>query len=181
MGKFGHLAAVMVVALGWVGSASARQEHGEETAREGVATCGLANHLRQGGAELHFTSYALRNVSSTTSITIERVQVFEGSGASIFDSQVHGFPAFSNNRLGPSDQVLDPKQTAELDTVNFLPFTADIQRPLQVEFTWSASEAVLALGVSAVRLVRDRNVANGQQLGERARTGVECRNISLRR
>jgi hypothetical protein len=179
MSKLSYLVAVTAVSLACAGTSFARQDDGEETAREGVAACGLANHLRQGGTEIHFTSYALRNLGSTP-ITIDRLEVFAGTGAVVFDSQVDGFPVFTNDRLGPADQVLDPKQTAELDTDSFLPFIAEALRPLTVVFSWSASERVLTLSVSAIRLVRQRDPATGQQLAERARTGVACRNISLR-
>lgn len=180
MSKLGCAVSIAAVSLAVAGTSYARQDDGEQTAREGVVACGGTNFLRRGDTEIHFTNYNLRNLNATTPIRIERVVVYLATGAVLFDSDVHGFPAFESNRLGPDDQLLDPRQTAQLGTDVLLPFLAEDQRPLQVEFTWSAPERVLTLGVSATRVVRGRNAATGQQLDERSRDAAGCRNVSLR-
>jgi len=181
MNKLGCIVAGVALSLASTGSLLAGETEGETTAREGVVICGGTNFLRLGGTEIHFTNYNLRNLSSTIPIRIDRVVVFAATGAVLFDSEVNGFPAFESDRIGPSDQVLDPKQNAQLGTDTFLPFLAEELRPLQVEFSWSASERVLTLNVSRDRVVRQRDPLTGQQLQERARDGGACRNVSLRR
>ena len=159
----------------------AAQIDGDERARSGTVRCGGSHHLRQNGAELHFTSYNFRNFNADTPITIERLTFFDATGAVLFDSNVSGFPTFDNSVLGPSDNVLDPNQTAQLDTTDVLRdnFLLQERRPIQVEIVWSAPARVLTLGASATRLVRERNPANGNQGAERSRDANACRTIRI--
>ncbi len=150
-------------------------------ARQGVVRCGGNNFLRLGGTEIQFTSYSVRNLSSTTPITVARLTFFDATGSVLFDSGTSGFPPFVNGILGPSDTVLDPNQTAQLDTVGLLPFLPDTQRPIQLEITWSAPERVLTLQVSGARIARQRDPATGALLAERSRGPSECRTIDLHR
>ena len=159
------------------GGPQAAEIDGDLKARAGTVRCGGSNHLRQGGTELHFTSYNLRNFG-TAPITVERLTFFDANGMVLFDSNVSGFPPFSNGVLGPSDNVLDPNQTAQLDSNDVLPFLPESQRPLQLEVVWSAPTRVLTLGVVGVRLVRQRDPVSGAQLQERSRDAGPCRTVS---
>lgn len=106
--------------------------------------------------------------------------VHAADGEVLYDSEVNGFPLFESARLGPDDQLLDPKQTAQLGTDTFLPFLAEEKRPLQTEFTWSAPERVLTLQVSTNRVSRQFALPNNMG-PERSRESGSCRNVSLRR
>jgi hypothetical protein len=165
--------------LGVAGASHAANIDEDVKARQGVVRCAGSNFQRLGGAEVHFSSYALRNLSSTTPITIERLTFFDATGSVLFDSGVSGIPAFANGVLGAGDAVLDPNQTAQLDTVGLLPTLATSQRPIQLEVAWSAPERVLTLQASEARIVRERDVATGTQLTERSRSTSSCRTISL--
>lgn len=171
--------AVVVMSLGVAGTSHAANIDEDTKARQGVVRCGGNNLLRLSGAEVHFSSYTLRNLNSTTPITVERLTFFDATGNVLFDSGVSGIPAFANGVLGAGDAVLDPNQAAQLDTVNLLPFLAMSQRPIQLEVTWSAPERVFTLQVSEVRIVRERDVSTGAQLAERSRSVSGCRTISL--
>lgn len=170
----------LFLSLGLAGISHAANVDDDTKARQGVVRCGGNNLLRLSGTEIHFTSYTLRNLSSTTPITVERLTFFDATGSVLFDSGASGFPAFENGVLGPSDTVLDPNQTAQMDTIGLLPFLPDTQRPIQLEITWSAPERVLTLQASGVRIVRQRDPLTGAQLAERSRDASSCRTIDLR-
>jgi hypothetical protein len=170
----------MFLSLGLSGISNAANVDDDTMARQGVVRCGGNSLLRLSGTEIHFTSYTVRNVSSKTPITVERLTFFDATGSVLFDSGMSGFPLFANGILGPSDTVLDPNQTAQLDTIGLLPFLPVTQRPIQLEITWSAPERVLTLQVSAVRIVRQQDPMLGQ-LAERSRSSSGCRTIDLRR
>lgn len=148
--------------------------------RQGTVSCGGSNFLRLAGTEIQFTSYNLRNLSSTTPITIERLVFFDATGSVLFDSAVSGLPLFDNGILGPSDNVLEPNQTAHLDTIGVVPFLPDTLRPIQLQISWTAPERVLTLDVAAVRIGRERDPITFQQGPERSRHLGHCRTISLR-
>jgi hypothetical protein len=140
-----------------------------------------------GDGEVHFTAYSLRNISSTTPITVERVRIFDATGSVLVDSTITGLPPFQEGvylgpttNLGVANNVLGPNQTTGLNSDQVLPFLPAAQRSLQVEFVWSASARVLVPEVAGVRIVRERNSATGAQLAERARFGINCRAFALR-
>lgn len=180
MRKQGCMAALAAIALAWTSASMGHEAEGEQTARSGVVSCGGTNFLRQGNTEIHFTNYNLRNLSESVPIRIDRIVVYAATGAVLFDSDVNGFPLFESARLGPDDQVLEPKQTAQLGTDTFLPFLAEELRPLQTEITWSAAEKVLTLQVSTNRVARGFTPPSNMGQ-ERSREGGGCRNVRLRR
>jgi hypothetical protein len=180
MGKKAQVVfAGLVASLISAGSLHAGESDHDTKARQGTVRCGGNNFLRQGGTEVHFTSYNLRNYGSAP-ITIERMTFFDATGAVLFDTNTSGFPVFSNGVLGPADQVLEPNQTAGLDSADLLPFLPQTQRPIQLEITWSAPERVLILDVALVRIARQRDPVTGQQLQERSRHLRDCRTIGLK-
>jgi hypothetical protein len=161
------------------GAAHAAEIDGDAQARKGTVRCAGSNSLRLSGTEIQYASYNLRNLNAETPITIDRLTVFAANGQVLFDSEVSGLPQFPNLVLGPTDNVLDANQTANIDTTDFLPFLPDNLRPLQVEFVWSAPKQVLTLEVSFIRVARQRDPATGQQLAERSRSNGSCRTIRL--
>jgi len=170
----------LFLSIGLAGTSHAANIDDDTKARQGVIRCGGNNFLRLGGTEIQFTAYVIRNLSSTTPITVERLTFFDATGAVLFDSDTSGFPTFDSALLGPSDNVLDPNQTAQLNSYDVLPFLPENQRPIQLEIVWSAPERVLTLEAIGVRVSRQRDPTTGAQLAERGRDGNKCRSVDLR-
>lgn len=179
--KTSAILAGLLLSLGLAGTSHATNIDDDAKARQGVVRCGGNNFLRLNGTEIQFTAYNLRNMSSTTPITIERLTFFDATGSVLFDSGTSGFPTFENAILGPSDNVLEPNQTAQLNSDDVVPFLPENRRPIQLEIAWSAPERVLTLEVIGVRISRQRDPATGAQLVERGRDGNSCRTIDIRR
>ena len=172
---------VAILSLLLSGTVMAGPSDGEAVARQGVVRCGGNHFLRLSGTEAHTTFYVLRNYNSTRSITIDRMIAFEADGSVLFDSDVSGLPATTNDILGPADNLLQPNQTAQFDSGNIVPsFLAQTDRPIQLEIQWSATGKVLILDVSLVRLGRQRDPSTGSIGVERSRFLRECTSISLR-
>ncbi|MBI2990796.1 MAG: hypothetical protein HYY47_01460 [Deltaproteobacteria bacterium] len=170
-----------ILSLPLSGPVMAGPSEGETVARQGVIRCGGNHFLRLSGAEAHTTFYVLRNYNSADSISIDRMIAFEADGSVLFDSNVSGLPPTTNGILGPTDNVLQPNQTAQFDSSAIVPsFLAQTDRPIQLEIRWSAADKVLILDVSLVRLGRQRDAATGAIQVERSRMLRECTSISLR-
>jgi hypothetical protein len=178
-GKARIIFGVLTLCLLWSSLPRAAELDGDAKARKGTVRCAGSNSVRLAGTEIQFASYNLRNYNSAIPITIERLTVYAATGQVLFDSDSSGLPQFPNGALGPADNVLDPNQTANIDTTDFLPFLADNLRPIQVEFIWSAPERALLLDASFIRVARQRDPATGQQLQERSRSNGTCRTISV--
>lgn len=146
----------------------------------GVLRCGGNHFIRVGGSELQFTSYNLRNQNSTVTITIDAMRAFNASGAVIFDSAVTGLPSAANGILGPGDNTLEPNQTAQILSYDFLPFLAQNDRPIQVEIEWSAPVRGIPLAAASTRISRSRDAVTGQQREERGRDTSACTAIKTR-
>jgi len=170
----------LFLSIGLAGTSHAANIDDDTKARQGVIRCGGNNFLRLGGTEIQFTAYVIRNLSSTTPITVERLTFFDATGAVLFDSDTSGFPTFDSALLGPSDNVLDPNQTAQLNSYDVLPFLPENQRPIQLEIVWSAPERVLTLEAIGVRVSRQRDPTTGAQLAERGRDGNKCPSVDVR-
>jgi hypothetical protein len=171
----------LFLSLGLAGTSRAADIDDDTKARQGVVRCGGNNFLRLNGTEIQFTAYVFRNMSSTTPITVERLTFFDAAGSVLFDSDTSGFPTFDDAILGPSDNVLEPNQTAQLNSFDVLPFLPQNLRPIQLEIVWSAPERVLTLEAIGVRISRQRDPVTGAQLAERGRDGNRCRTVDLRR
>ena len=180
-GKAPVVLAGLLLSFDLAGISHAANLDGDAMARQGVLRCGGNNFLRLGGAEIQWTAYVIRNVSSATPITVERLTFFDATGSVLFDSSVAGFPAFAGGVLGPADNVLDPNQSAQLFSYEILPFLPEPQRPIQLEIVWSAPERVLTLQATTVRISRQRDPATGAELAERGRDGSSCRTVDVRR
>jgi hypothetical protein len=178
-GKARFILAGLALSLASIGAPRAAEVDGDLKARSGVMRCGGSNHLRVGGTELHATFWDFRNVNAAVPITVERLTIYDATGAVLFDSNASGFPPFGNGVLGPADNLLDPNQTAELDSTQVLPFLPQSQRPVQLEVTWSAAQRVLVLDGAVVRVARDRDPVTGAVGAERSRHSGGCRTISV--
>jgi hypothetical protein len=171
----------LLLSIGMAGVSQAADIPVGPFARGGVFRCGGANYLRLGGTEIQFTAYALRNFSSTTPVTVDRVTIYDSLGSVLIDSSITGLPPFPNGVvLGPNNNVLGPNQYTELDTDVVLPFLPPAQRVIQLELVWSAPSLVLVPDMHAVRISRERNPTTGAHLADRARFDATCRSISLR-
>jgi hypothetical protein len=177
--KARFILAGLTLSLAAIGTPQAAEVDGDLKARSGIVRCGGSNHLRLSGTEVQPTFYDMRNFNSTIPITVERLTFYDANGMVLFDSNSSGFPPFGNGVLGPADNVLDPNQTAELDSTQVLPFLPQNQRPVQLEITWSAPQRALTLDVAVVRVARQRDAATGAVGEERSRNAGGCRTISV--
>ena len=174
-----------LLSLGMAGACYADSSGSGALTRGGVLRCGGTNSLRLSGTEIQFTAWDLRNLSSASSVTVERVKVFDAYGNVLFDSSSSGLPPFlagvylgPATNMAPANNVLGPNQTTGLSSYDVVGFLTPAQRPIQVEFAWSAPIAVPPLDVRAIRLSRERNPATGEQLADRARSDFSC--VSIR-
>lgn len=172
----------IALSLGLAGASPAANADDGSITRGGVLRCGGTNNSRLNGSEMQFTGWDLRNLSSTTSITVERVTIFAATGAVLFDSRVLGqLPAFTAGvPLGPNNNVLGPNQTTGLSSLDVLWDLPAELRPIQVEFVWSAPARVPPLDVRTIRISRERiaGATGGFTLGaDRARGDFSCISI----
>jgi hypothetical protein len=159
-------------------TAHADRGEGAATARQGTIRCGGNNFLRLGGAEIQFASWVFRNFDSSQDITINRMRIFDATGAVLLDSAASTLPLSDEGNIGPGNNVLGPNQTTQFDSNTLIPFLAQTNRPVQLELQWSAAKAALTLDGITVRVSRQRDPSTGAQLAERGRHAVECRTIS---
>ena len=148
--------------------------------KHGVVRCGGNNFLRLAGAEIQRTNYTFRNYNASVPITIVRMRFFDATGAILFDSQASGFPNSGNGVIGPGDPTLQPNQTAQFSSNDFLPYLTLTQQPLQLEIEWTAPSKVLALDVSLARTNNARDPKTGQIGEERSSHLRECTTIDLK-
>ena len=174
-----HVLLTTILSLTFAGAAYADRGEGETKARQGVVRCGGNNFLRLSGTEIHFISYTMRNFDSEQPIIIERMRFFDATGAVLFDTFGGSLPPADNGVLGPTNNALNPNQTAQYSTDAILPFLDQAHRPIQLEIEWSADRRALTLDVLASRIVRQRDAATGAVQAERSRSATECRSIRL--
>lgn len=174
--KASVLFAGIALALGTAGVSFAVSAADGERTKGGVLRCGGTSSLRLGGTEAQFAAWDLRNLSSTTPITVERVTFFAATGAVLFDSRVSGLPPFNAGvPLGPANNILGPNQTTGLTSFDVVGFITDATLlPLQVEFVWSSTARVPPLDVRTIRLSRERNPSTGALGEDRARGDFNC-------
>jgi len=177
----------IALSLGLAGVPTANADDGDKRLG-GVLRCGGISFLRQGGGEAQFTNWDLRNLSSTTSITVERVTFFAATGAVLFDSGVSGLPAFlAGVYLGPTNtnviapvlanNVLGPNQTTGLTSFHVPGVGFVVDQPMQVEFVWSAPARVPPLDIRTIRIARERNTLTTALGADRSRGDFSCISI----
>ena len=164
------------LAVGMAGVSFAVSADDGEKKLGGVLRCGGTSSLRLSGTEAQFAAWDLRNLSSTTPITVERVTFFAATGVVLFDSKLSGLPPFNAGvPLGPANNILGPNQTTGLTSFDVVGFITDpTLLPLQVEFVWSATARVPPLDVRTIRLSRERNPTSGALGADRARGDFNC-------
>lgn len=173
------LCLVLATAGAMAGSSRDRDDrHGHDSrVQRGTIRCGGNHFVRLNGTagqELHYVNYVFRNRSSKGNISVDRLVFFDATGNLLYDSQISGFPAFSNFVLGPGDQVLKPNQTGQLDVATFLPYLAPSQRPMQLEVTWSSRDRALPLSVDLIRLVNLMDPNTQAKGAETTRDSQDC-------
>lgn len=141
--------------------------------RGGTLVCGGNHFSRLSGSEQHRTSYVFRNFGASSAIVIDRVQLFDANGISLFD-----FPDVDTALPTSVKTELGPHETTQLNSSDIL--YADlgpVQRPIQtvVEWSYGSGQKGPALTGSAVRTIR---ADTGQ---ERSRASSECKLIHYRR
>lgn len=131
--------------------------HGHDSrVQRGTIRCGGNHFVRDNGMtglELHYVNYVFRNRSAKGSISVDRMVFFDATGEKVWDTQISGFPVFSNSVPAHGVQVIKPNQTGQLDVSGFLPYLASWQRPMQLEVSWSSRDGALPLSVDLIRLV----------------------------
>lgn len=158
------------------------RDHGGRVER-GTIRCGGNYFARLVGTpdqELHYVNYIFRNRGSKGSISVDRVVFYDATGTMIYDSRISGFPAFSNQVLGPGDQVLKPNQTGQLDVSTFFSrFLETWQRPMQLEVTWSSRDGAVPLSLDLIRLVQRVNPVSGARGSEVTRDSQDCDSFDI--
>jgi hypothetical protein len=148
-----------------------------EKVRQGFVRCGANNFLRANSTEVHTIAITLRNFDATQPITISRLRILNSTGVVLFDSTASGLPPFDNGLLGPATNVLSPNNSSTVLMDSFVPYQAQVDRPLQMFVNWSSANPALPLGVGATRLVRERDLSTGAHLAERSRNSSGCQSI----
>lgn len=148
----------------------------------GTVACG-GNYLnRLGGTEAHRSTYVIRNLNPSEDVTIERIRFFKADGTLAYDTDASGFPTAVNFVLSAGDQVLNPLQSAQYSLDGWLGATlATEERPGTTLIDWSAASRATPPAVTYVRLIRERNPANGSLRAERSRAHVTCRDLDVDR
>jgi len=165
--------------LGSIGALAHGGGHDHHSKVErGTIRCGgnyFARLIGTPDQELHFVNYVFRNRSSKGSISVDRLVFYDATGTMIYDSRISGFPVFSNQALGPADQVLKPNQTGQLDVSTFFSRFLDTwQRPMQLEVSWSSRDGAVPLSMDLIRLVQRVNPSTGARGSELTRDSQDC-------
>lgn len=177
-------AALMVVN----GNAIAGHADGGKKAYRGTVVCGGNHFIRNGGKEMQWANYVLRNYNKNSPIQIDRIRAYSAQGVLMKDYVGTNMPAARNGVIGSGDNVIDPFQTAHVRTLDILgnQGLSLADRPIQVRINWSAAQPVKLLESSLVRIARERIVQTDPNTGaqtikygaERGRHLYECRTIS---
>jgi hypothetical protein len=169
---------LVLASAGAMAGGSHGHGHGHDSrVQKGTIRCGGNHFVRLNGTagqELHYVNYVFRNRSSKGNISVDRLVFFDATGNLLYDSQISGFPAFSNQVLGPGDQLLKPNQTGQLDVATFLPYLAPWQRPMQLEVRWSSRDRALPLSVDLIRLVNLMDPNTQAKGAETTRDSQDC-------
>ncbi len=114
----------------------------DERAVSGTMACGGNHFNRLGGTETHNTRYILRNYGDTP-VRIEQLTVYAADGSVLFSGDGTSLPPFVNGVLGPGDNVLNPNETANLRTEDFLNPLPSNLRPISMKIEWAADSRTL--------------------------------------
>jgi hypothetical protein len=159
----------------------------DDSARSGRLGCGGTFT-----AQSQLSIWDIRNFSDTLPISINRMRIYDATGAMIFDSATSGLPVSLNGVLGSGDNQLEPNQTVTYNTDSMQQqgiLVPGIPVPLQLLIDWSATERVAHLAGSLTRISHSLNSVfnpatgttsqvRGQELG---RAIIGCRNLPVSR
>lgn len=126
------------------------------------------------------TSWTFHNYNESSVITVERMRFYSAHGALLYDSALNALPQASNNVLGPSDNTLEPHQSANFNTDILLadgilaPIPAN-ERPIMLLLDTRRPARASSLAGTVTRITRD--TGSGMETG---RTAFECRVMNLK-
>lgn len=140
----------------------------EDRVKSGKISCGVAPVMRGGGIELHDDTIGLRNINDEETVTIERLQAWDGNGNMLWDSTTDGFPA------NPGfNSVIVPHASSRFlasDVLGILPVNSHLG---QVAIEYSLDKKGFRLGAVASHSVRDIG-PTGMELSRQVR---RCRDL----
>lgn len=172
---------VIIAGATYQGTANAAAADRAKKGIEGTVTCGGAYYIRNGGTEIQRSTYVLRNVADEGVISINRVRVFNATGAVLFDSDLSGIPASYNGVITASDNGLDPRQTANIRIADLITTQDKFDRPVQTVFNWTAETRTLTLDAVNVRTNTDIDPTTGKIGKQRGRHASACRTTKLKK
>lgn len=144
----------------------------------GTIVCGGSHFNRRNNTEAHRTTYVLRNFNTDLSIYIDRMTIYDATGAVIVEYDGASLPVSFNSVLGGGDNSLDPFQSAQYQSSDLIgPPLSKKRRPIQVHIDWSADARALIPEFVGVRTGRRTDGINSFE--ERGRHLKECRSVSV--
>ncbi|MDH3596603.1 MAG: hypothetical protein OEM93_17310 [Rhodospirillales bacterium] len=167
------LAAFGALALVLVTSAQAQQL---PKARNGTLFCGGSYNFEGNDLSkpVNMVTWNLRNYNGNRTILIDRIRLYDATGAVLFDSDTDGLPADRRDILGgPDNNQLGPYQTVQFRSDDLVdgtfPFVPGSRRPIQFVVDWSADRRAIVLDGSQIRRVFDAS------FNELSRHQYDCR------
>ena len=144
----------------------------------GTIVCGGSHFNRKNNTEAHRTTYVLRNFNTDLSIYIDRMTIYDATGAVIVEHNGASLPVSFNSVLGGGDNSLDPFQSAQYQSSDLVGAPlAKNRRPIQIHIDWSADARALIPEFVGVRTGRRTDGTNTFE--ERGRHLKECRSVSV--
>jgi len=164
------------VAVAFVASplfATASPADQDDRAFSGTIACGGNHFDRRGGTEAQRTAYILRNYNESLPVSINRLAIYDATGAIIADFNGATLPVSFNNIIGGGDNTIEPFQTALYLSDNLIgaPLPSNL-RPISVQIDWSADAKATIPEISSVRRARLNGV-------EQSRATSSCRSIVI--
>jgi len=148
----------------------------DDRAFSGTIACGGSHFNRVGGTEAQRTAYVLRNYNDSLSININRLAVYDATGAILADFNGATLPIAFNGVFGGGDNSIEPFQTALYLSADLIGAPLpNALRPISVRIDWSADAKALIPEISYVRNARRLD----QSSREQARATSSCRSIVI--
>jgi len=159
----------------------------DDRAVSGTIVCGGNHTDRLGNTEAQRTSYIWRNYNDSLSININRLTIYDATGAVLADHDAVSLPRSFNRVMGAGDNTLEPFQTAQYRSGDLLGATLTRNnRPISVRIEWSAESRALIPEMSWVRTARRQEISfdefgnqTTRSREDRARHAFHCRSIAI--
>ena len=184
--KFVKLGLVSFLAAAPVFATASPAEQ-DQRAISGTIACGGNHFNRLGGTEVQRTSYVWRNYNSSLAINIDRLALYDATGAVIVDYDASTLPVSRNNVIGGGDNTIEPFQTVQYRTLELVGAALpQNRRPIQAIIEWSADSRALIPEMVWVRnsrrqetIIDDQGNETVRLREERARHLNNCRSIEI--